>query len=40
MDCQKNTAYLIKMVGKLYFQESREEPFKAYAKKQDANKNR
>ena len=40
MDCQKNTTYLIKMIGKNYFQESKEEPFKVYVKKQDANKNR
>ena len=40
MDCQKNTTYLIKMVGKIYFHESKGEPFTAYAKKQDAKKNR
>ena len=39
MDCQKNTAYLMKMIGKIYFQESMGEPFKAYVKKQDAKKN-
>ena len=40
MDCQKKTTYLIKMVGKIYFQESKGEPFKAYVKKQNAKKNR
>ena len=40
MDCQKNTTNLIKMVGKIYFQESKGGPFKAYVKKQDANQNR
>ena len=30
----------MKMVGKVYFQESKGEPFKAYVKKRDANKNR
>ena len=36
---KKNTTYVIKMVGKIYFQESKEEPFKACVKKQDAKKN-
>ena len=40
MDRQKNTTYLIKVIGKIYFQESKGEPFKAYVKKQDAKKNR
>ena len=40
MDCQKNTTYLMKMNGKIYFQESKGESFKAYVKKQDAKKNR
>ena len=35
IDCQKNTTYLIKMVGKIYCQESRGKPFKTYVKKQD-----
>ena len=35
MGCAKNTAYLIKMVCKIYYQESRGEPFKVYVKKQD-----
>ena len=36
MDCQKITTYLIKMVGKTYYQESRGELFKADVKeKQD-----
>ena len=30
MDCQDNTTYLIKMVGKIYYQESRRKPFKVY----------
>ena len=36
MDCQKSTTYLIKIKlgGKIYYQESRGEPCKAYAKKQ------
>ena len=33
MDCQKITTYLIKMVGKTYYQESRGELFKADVKK-------
>ena len=32
MDCQKNTAYLIKVVGKIYYQVFRGKPFKAYVK--------
>ena len=40
MDCQKNTTCHIKIVGKIYFQESKGEPFKAYVKKQNAKKNR
>ena len=35
MDCQKNTTYLIKMFGKIYYQESCGKPFKVYVKKQD-----
>ena len=35
MVCEKTTTYLIKMVGKIYYQESRGKPFKAYVKKQD-----
>ena len=33
--CQKNATYLIKMVGKIYYEESRGECFNAYVKKQD-----
>ena len=36
MNCQKNTTYLIiKMVGKIHYQESPRKPFKVYVKKQD-----
>ena len=35
MDYQKITTYLIKIVGKTYYQESRGELFKADVKKQD-----
>ena len=37
MDCQKNTTYFIKMVGKIYFEESKGAHFKVYVKKQDVN---
>ena len=38
MYCQKNTTYLIKMVGKIYLQEPKGKPFKAYIKKQNEKK--
>ena len=35
MGCQNNTIYLIKMVGDIYYEESRGTPFQTYVKKQD-----
>ena len=38
MDCQKKYYQRFKMVGKIYFQESKGEPFKACVKRQDVKK--